>query len=147
MSIPMNSRLRFLLVPLAALAVAPLAAGTSAADTPVPAEAAPDAAKKKAAERLPFRGTIKSTDAAAMTVTLGGQQRDRVFHITSESRLTKAGQPAVFGDIKPGEEVGGQYRRRENGEMEILSLRVGPRPEPPPPAKKKTSTRPAPPAE
>lgn len=132
---------------LAALTLAPLGLPARAADTPAPAEAAPDAGKKKASDRLPFRGTIKSTDAVAMTITLGSQQRDRVFHLTSESRITKAGEPAVFGDIKPGEEVGGQYRRRGNGEMEVLSLRVGPRPEAAPSAKKKTATRPAPPAE
>lgn len=134
------------LAAVAALAFASPGRPVRAADTPAPA-AAPGAAKKKAPERLPFRGTVKATDDVAMTVTLGGQQRDRVFHLTSESRITKAGQPAVFGDIKPGEEVAGQYRRRENGELEILSLRVGPRPEAAPPAKKKSPAGPAPPAE
>lgn len=142
----MKLRLFPLLAVLTVLALAPLGLPARAADTPAPVGVAPDAGKKKAAERLPFRGTIKATDAVAMTVTLGGQQRDRVFHLTSESRITRAGQPAVFGDLKPGEEVGGQYRRRENGELEIVSLRVGPRAEAAPPAKKKTSPRPVPPS-
>lgn len=116
----------------AALALAPLAprAADDAKPEAGPATEAPEKAKKKGStNRLPFRGKIKSVDAAKMTITLAGQEKDRVVHITSETRIMMAGKPAVFGDIKPGEEVGGQGRKRENGDLEATSLRVGPRPE------------------
>lgn len=142
---------RFLLTLLAAaLALAPLAprAADDAKPETKPAAEAPEKAKRKGnADRMPFRGKIKSVDAAKMTVTLGGQEKDRVIHVTSETRIMMAGKPAVFGDIKPGEEVGGQGKKRDDGEVEAISLRVGPRPETAGAKKKTPAEKPAAPAE
>lgn len=119
----------------AALALAPLAPRAAEGEKPAKPDAqataeTPEKGKRKGnAGRMPFRGKIKSVDAAKMTITLGGQEKDRVIHVTSETRIMMAGKPATFGDIKAGEEVGGQGRKREDGDVEALSLRVGPRPD------------------
>jgi hypothetical protein len=82
-------------------------------------------------------------DDAKKTVTLGGREKDRVIHVTSETRLMKGGKPATFADIKAGEEVGGQGKKRADGDVDALSLRVGPRPDAPAGAAKKKGGQPA----
>ncbi|MFN0068863.1 MAG: hypothetical protein ACKVYV_14655 [Limisphaerales bacterium] len=130
----------------AALALAPLApraADDAKPETQTSAETPEKAKKKGNSDRLPFRGKIKSVDAAKMTITLAGQEKDRVVHVTSQTKIVMAGKPAVFGDIKAGEEVGGQGKKRENGELEATSLRVGPRPEAAGAKKKAPAEKPA----
>jgi hypothetical protein len=86
-----------------------------------------DKAKGEAKKRdtLPAGGKIKSVDKANKTLTVG----DRVFAITSETRLTKDGKPATLEDAKDGEEVGISYRKGEDGKLTAMSVRIGPRPE------------------
>ena len=90
-----------------------------AADKPVPAEKA----EKKGPKTLPFRGKIAAVDATAKVITVG----ERKFHVTATTKFMKAGKPATFADATVGEEVGGAYHE-EAGKLELVSLRIGPKP-------------------
>ena len=75
------------------------------------------------AKQMPFRGTIVKIDLDAMTVTLGGKEKDRTFSVTEQTKVKKNGQPAKLADVRVGESVGGLARA--NGEKwEIVTLNV-----------------------
>jgi hypothetical protein len=100
----------------------PLAA--RAAD-PVPE--APKAEKKsKATKTAPFTGKVGAVDKLAKTVTLEGKDRQRVFQITSETRIFKEKKPGIFADVQVGDTVGGSARESNDGKMEALTLNVLP---------------------
>ena len=87
-------------------------------------------AEKKAApaaRAVPFRGKIGAVDKQAKTVKVG----ERTFQITSDSRIIKAGKPATLDDATVGEEVGGAYREGEDKKLNVVTLRIGARPEAP----------------
>lgn len=92
----------------------------TAADTPVPAEKG----EKKAPKSLPFRGKIAAVDKVANTIKVG----ERTFHVTSTTKMAKAGKPAILDDATVGEEVGGAYREADGGKLELVSLRIGAKP-------------------
>jgi hypothetical protein len=92
-----------------------------AADEKPAKEAAP------AARAIPFRGKIAAVDKSAKTIKVG----ERTFHVTSDTRIVKAGKPATLDDATVGEDVGGAYRESEDKKMNLVSLRVGARPDAP----------------
>lgn len=87
------------------------------ADKPVPAEK-PDA---KAHRPTPFRGKIASVDTNTKILTVG----ERKFLATPETKIVKAGKPATLADAVVGEEVGGAYRKSDDGKLQLVSLRLG----------------------
>ena len=88
-----------------------------------PPDAAPKAEKK--VKRVPFRGKISAVDKVARTFTLEGKEKVRTFRVTTESRLKKDGQDAVFDDLKVGEVVGGQYCVGATGAQEAVLVNIG----------------------
>lgn len=119
--------------PLQPPIVAPPVLGTQPPPTPEanpPAEAPKKPAKKKpASNTLPFRGKVESVDAKAMTITLAGKEKQRVFNVTSKTRLEKDGKPATFGDIKPGDDARGSYAKGKDGDN-LVRAAFGPAPAP-----------------
>lgn len=109
-----------ILTTLLALAVAAFALPTSAAEK---------AKEKKKSSTFPFTGKITEVDKTAKTFTLAGKEKPRVFQISSETKLTKAGKPAILDDAVVGEEAGGLAKRSESGKDEAISVRFGPKPE------------------
>jgi len=113
-----------------AIALSPMAGRAQETKKEAPAEK-PEKEKKeapageKSQRATPFRGKIDAIDKTAKTVKVG----ERVFQINSETRIMKAGKPATLDDAAVGEEVGGTYRKGENGALNASSLRIGPRPE------------------
>jgi hypothetical protein len=105
-------------IPAPALEPAPTApTPTEPAAPNALAEAPKKPAKKKAPpSSLPFRGKVETTDAKAMTVTLAGKEKQRVFNVTSKTRFEKDGKPATFGDVKAGEDIRGSYAKSKDGE-------------------------------
>lgn len=87
------------------------ATNTPAAQTPAP--------KKHS---LPFHGKVASVDATAMTFTVGTQ----TFIMTSATKITKDGKPAVFSDITVGAHVSGAYKKDDAGKLNATSVKVGP---------------------
>lgn len=93
----------------------------------VAADDKPAEKKEAPARAIPFRGKIASVDKQAKTVKIG----ERTFHITADSKINKAGKPATLDDATVGEEVGGQYREGADKKLNVVSLRIGPRPDAP----------------
>ena len=81
--------------------------------------------EEKREVRPPFHGKISAVDKTAKTITVG----ERTFQVTATTKIQMAGKPASLEDAKVGDQVGGQYREGEGGRLEVLSLRVGPKPE------------------
>lgn len=92
-------------------------------------EKAKSAASEKAAPKgeraIPFRGKVGAINKTAKTVTVG----ERVFHITAETRIVKGGKPAKLEDGVIGDEIGGSYRKAEDGKLVAAMVRFGPLPE------------------
>jgi hypothetical protein len=108
--------------------------GQDAADVAPPAPEAKTKAEKKEPAKakkpaaFPFRGTLKAVDKDALTLTLAGKEKDRVIHITSQTRFTKDGKPATLGDAILDGEVAGSARKTDDGRTEAVSVRFGPAP-------------------
>ena len=75
---------------------------------------------------VPFRGKLDSVDKAARSVKIG----DRVFQVVSTTKITKDGtQPGTLEDARVGEAVAGAYQQGDGGGFQLVSLRLGPKPE------------------
>lgn len=74
----------------------------------------------------PFTGTVQKVDRTASTITLNGKDGGRVFYVTPQTKITKAGQPATLADAKVGEEAAGVFRDVD-GKRTAISLRLGPK--------------------
>lgn len=70
---------------------------------------------------LPFHGKAAKVDLAAKTLKVGHM----VIHITSETKITKAGKPAKLSDISVGERVSGAYLKSDDGTMNATVVHVG----------------------
>ena len=87
--------------------------------------AAPPAAKAKKEKRkshgYPFRGKVAKIDKMAKTLTVG----KRTFQITSKTKITKDGKPAVLEDGTVGEPVTGYVVKSEGGELQAVTIHFG----------------------
>jgi hypothetical protein len=81
---------------------------------------------------FPFRGRIHTIDLDAKTITLEGREKNRVVHLTRDTKILKGGNPAKLEDAILGEEIAGQVLRRTDGDLEAVSLRFGPKVDEPP---------------
>ena len=99
------------------------------------AEAKPAEQKEAPARALPFRGKIGAVDKQAKTIKVG----ERTFQVTADTKIAKAGKPATLDDASVDEEVGGSYREGLDKKLNLVSLRIGARPDaqPKPDEKKK----------
>jgi hypothetical protein len=76
---------------------------------------------------LPFRGTVASTDAQAKTFTIQAKSgKANVYKVTENSVITKAGNPAAFGDIAANDQIRGSYIRNADGGLEVKVAKLGP---------------------
>lgn len=91
------------------------------------ADKKPEKEEKKVekAQHIPFHGAMADINKTAKTFKVG----ERTFHVTAETKFTKAGKPATFDDAKAGEDCGGSYKEATGGKLEVLSLRLGAKPE------------------
>lgn len=96
-----------------------------------PADAKPAAAP--AGRPIVFNGKLDAVDKQAKTIKIG----ERVFHVTSTTRIIKDSKPATLDDAKVGDEAAGQYREGADKQLNLISLRVGPKPAAPGAAPKK----------
>jgi hypothetical protein len=108
-------KLTFLAVMAVALAAAP---GVCRADDSTNAAAATPAKKHVP----PIHGKVASVDANAMTFVIGNS----TIAVSSETKITKDGQPAVFGDIKEGENASVTYKTKDDsGKVNATAVRIG----------------------
>ena len=115
-------KLQTLLVACAASLMFLQALPLAAAPNPVAAE------QQESRQRaVPFRGKISAVDKQNKTITVG----ERVFQITGETRIVKAGKPATLDDATVGEEIGGAYLQGADKTMQAVSVRLGAKPQAP----------------
>lgn len=98
------------------------------------APAKPKAAKPKSASGTTFRGTLGAVDRTAMTLTIEGKKK-HTCHVTSKTRFTKDGKPAMFSDATVGETVSVSVKKGKSGKYDAQTVRLGAKAEP---AKKTT---------
>ena len=101
----------------AALVAMPLSSPAQDAGTNAPASTP---AKHK--HGTPFHGKLDMVDTNAMTLTVGS----RTFQITSETKITKNGQPAILADGVVGQPVSGYYKQDEDGKLTASTVHFGP---------------------
>jgi hypothetical protein len=90
-----------------------------------PADKKEAPAKEAAPRALPFRGKIGAVDKTAKTIKVG----ERTFQVTADTKINKAGKPATLDDATVGEEIGGSYREGTDKKLNLVSLRIGARPD------------------
>ena len=66
-------------------------------------------------------GKVSTVDTNAMTLTVG----KHTFDITSETKITKSGQPAVLSDIAVGDKVGVAYKKTADGKLDAITVNDG----------------------
>ena len=87
-----------------------------------PAYGADAAAPKK----IPFHGKLKAVDTSAQDITIEGKKADRVFYLTSDTKITDgSGNPSTLSAATVGEDVGGSYTKDATGKMTLASVRFG----------------------
>jgi hypothetical protein len=77
--------------------------------------------KHKKHDHSVFNGKLSAVDTNAMTLTVG----ERTFEITSETKITKDGQPATLSDGMAGEKVSGSYKKDADGKLTATSIHFG----------------------
>ena len=93
------------------------------ADAKKPSAKAP--AKEKKSTGRAFHGKLSAIDKANMTVTVEEKGKPRIIHITSHTRISKAGKPATLSDAVIGDEIGGQAKKNAAGEEQAATVRLG----------------------
>jgi hypothetical protein len=68
-----------------------------------------------------FNGTLTAVDTNAMTFTVG----KRTYEISSETMITKAGEPATLADGVVGEKAAGTYKKDADGKLTATSIHFG----------------------
>ena len=81
-------------------------------------------AKPKKHEVNVFRGIVSAVDAKAMTLTIN----KRTFEVTSDTKITKNGQPAILSDISVGDKIGGAYKKTADGKLVATTINDGKKP-------------------
>ena len=119
----------------------PSSAPNIATATAVSAKTAPPAAKNSSERAVPFHGVISAADEKAKTFTITGKEKSRVFKITDQTVLTKAGLPATMKDVAVNEEVRGSYWKAADGTLEARTVKLGLRTEAEKGASKKHSKK------
>jgi Domain of unknown function (DUF5666) len=89
--------------------------------TPAPATSDQTAPAKPKRRGLVFHGTVSMVDTNAMAFTVG----KRTFNVTSETRITKNGEPATLEDITVGDKVGGAYKKDDDGKFNATTVHDG----------------------
>lgn len=82
---------------------------------------APEKPAKHKMRGLPFHGTLDNVDTNAMTLTVGS----RTFEVTSKTKITKNGQPAILAEGIVGQPVSGYYRTNDAGELDAVTVHFG----------------------
>jgi hypothetical protein len=103
----------------AAAALAVPALSHAQDSTNAPAASVPATTHKK--HTIPFHGNLAAVDTNAMTLTVGTM----TLQITSKTKITKDGEPAVLADGVVGEPVSGSYKKGDDDTTNAVSIHFG----------------------
>ena len=84
---------------------------------------------------LPFHGTIAAIDKSAKTITMEGKKQ-RVFHITAETKIHKDKAVSNLAAVTAGATVGGYAREMPDGKLNLVTLNINSAASKPPKAAK-----------
>jgi hypothetical protein len=101
------------------------AAATRTNSVAIPSSKAPAPKAEKKARGLPFNGNIAAIDHAGKTITMTGKKQ-RVFHVTSETKVNKSQKPSRIEALAVGDYVGGYAREAPDGKLELVTLNINP---------------------
>ena len=86
----------------------------------------PGKKEEQSARLVPFHGKLDSVDKTARSIKSG----ERTFQVMATTKITKDGvKPGTLDDAKVGESIGGAYHEGDGGSYQLVSLRLGPKPE------------------
>jgi hypothetical protein len=102
----------------ATLVAVPVLLRAEGAGTNAPASSGQTPAKPKKHDNLPFHGRLAAVDAKAMTLAVG----TLVIQVTSDTKITKDGQPAILADGVVGEPVSGAYKKTDDGKLNATEV-------------------------
>jgi len=115
-----------------ALGIPPGLGASSPTNAPARPADKPASKQDKAGRGLPFHGHVASVNKPAMTITMEGKKQ-RVFHVTADTKINKDKKPATLNNLMAGDYVGGYARERADGKLELVTLNItmeGPKPVP-----------------
>jgi len=73
-------------------------------------------------------GTVASVDTTNKIVTVKYKNGNQYqIHVTSQTKITRGGQPISLDQIRPGEVIAGRVQKDSKGTIVALSLRIGPK--------------------
>jgi hypothetical protein len=73
---------------------------------------------------MPFNGTISAVDKNANTISIG-KQKVRIFHLSSNTKITRNKAPSTINDVAAGDHVGGYAFENAEGKLEVKTLNLG----------------------
>ena len=83
--------------------------------------------RPKLARAVPFKSVVFSVDPESKSFRMG-KKKIRLVHITPETRIIwNDGRPATFEDLTPGTEIRGSTKKRDTGELEAATVKIGPK--------------------
>jgi hypothetical protein len=105
---------------------ASLAAKATASPTVNPTASPSASPGAKMVRVTPFHGMISAVDPKSKTFTIAGKEKSRVFKITNNTVITKAGAAATMKDVVEKEEVRGSYWKETDGSLQAKTVKLGP---------------------
>jgi hypothetical protein len=107
-----------------AIAAMPVVSRAQDNSTNAPIPSAPSSTppvKPKKSSSLVINGKASEVDTNAMTLTVG----KHLFAVTSETKITKEGKPAILSDIIVGDKVGVAYKKTADGKFDAATINDG----------------------
>jgi hypothetical protein len=107
-----------------AIAAMPVVSRAQDNSTNAPIPSAPSSTppvKPKKSSSLVINGKASEVDTNAMTLTVG----KHLFAVTSETKITKEGKPAILSDIIVGDKVGVAYKKTADGKFNAATITDG----------------------
>jgi hypothetical protein len=81
---------------------------------------------RSAARPIPFHGMVTAVDQNVKTFTISGKEKSRVFKVTEQTRITRAGRAATMKDIVENHEVSGAAWQNPDGTLDAKLVKLGP---------------------
>jgi len=94
-----------------------------AQDTNASASSSQTTPAPKKHDTPPFHGKLSAVDVSAKTLTVG----KLTLQVTSNTKITKDGQPATLSDGVVGQHVSGSYQKTADGKLNAVSVHFGPK--------------------
>ncbi len=83
--------------------------------------------RPKLGRAVPFKSVVFSVDPEGKNFRMG-KKKVRLVYVMETTRFLKSdGSPANVTDLKPGVEIRGSTRKRDTGELEAVTVKIGPK--------------------